>query len=154
MKALPTPPEPFRHADLDGRPRTAPALLPLGSDRGAPIGSAAQAIGALRRAWAYDDAGDWEHSRAERAEAAWFLRMAIRDGLPVNGHVSADLALLADLLRRSGDCQGAIAVARRGLAAGPAEGVGSLLLFQLRLSQAGDEGRHDIGEALACQEPS
>jgi hypothetical protein len=77
--------------------------------------------------------------------------MAIREGSPVNGHVSADLALLADLLRRSGDCQGAIAVALRGLAGGPPEGVGALLIFQLDLARAGDENRHDIGEALAAR---
>jgi hypothetical protein len=76
--------------------------------------------------------------------------MAIRDGSQLSGHVSADFALLADLLRRSGDRRGATAVARRGLDAAPPEGVGSLLLFQLELSRAGDEGRHDIGEALAA----
>jgi len=78
--------------------------------------------------------------------------MANRDGSPVNGHVSADLALLADLLRRSSDCQGAIAVALKGLAAGPPEGVGALLRFQLDLARAGDEGRHDIGEALLASD--
>lgn len=86
----------------------------------------------------------------EREEAAWFLRMAIHGGSPMNGHVSADLALLADLLRRSGDCPGAGAVALRGLAGGSAEGVGALLHFQLDLARAGDETRHDIGEALAA----
>ena len=75
--------------------------------------------------------------------------MAIREGRGLNRHVSADLALLADLLRRSGDCQAAIAVAQRGLSVGPPDGVGSLLLFQLQLARAGDEDRHDIGEALA-----
>jgi hypothetical protein len=104
----------------------------------------------LRKAWLCDDAGDVERARLEREEAAWYLRMAIREGSPVNGHVSADLALLADLLRRSGDCQGAIAVALRGLAVGAPEGVGALLLFQLELARAGDENCHDIGEALAA----
>jgi hypothetical protein len=150
MKALVKPTESFRHADLDGRPRAESPISPMGLDRGAAGSPPARATSALRKAWLCDDSGDAERARRERTEAAWFLRMAIRDGSPVNGHVGADLALLADLLRRSGDCQGAIVVARRGLAVGPAEGVGSLLLFQLELARAGDEGRHDIGEALAA----
>jgi hypothetical protein len=113
---------------------------------GSPAGRAASAVA---RAWASDDAGLVERARGDRTEAAWFLRMAIREGQGLNPHVSADLALLADLLRRSGDCPAAIVVARRGLAAGPPEAVGSLLRFQLQLAGAGDEERHDIGEALA-----
>lgn len=150
-----TPIEGFRHADLDGRPRAAPLPAPR-ADRGESHDPAARATAALSKAWLSDDAGDPDQARRERAEAAWFLRMAIRDGSRANGHVSADLALLADLLRRSGDCQGAIAAAQRGLAAGPPEGVGSLLLFQLQLARVGDEGRHDIGEALAgsLEEPA
>jgi hypothetical protein len=150
MKTLVTPTEGFRHADLDGRPRPESPNSPLNLNSTAVGSPAARATSAIGKAWLSDDRGDLEQARGERSEAAWFLRMAIRDGSPVNGHVSADLALLADLLRRSGDCQGAVAVARRGLAAGPPEGVGSLLFFQLELSRAGDEGRHDIGEALAA----
>jgi hypothetical protein len=150
MNMLATPAEPFRHADLDGRPRAESMLSPLEPDRREADTPAGRATAARRKAWLCDDAGDSENARRERTEAAWFLRMAIRDGSPVNGHLSADLALLADLLRRSGDFSGAIAVARRGMAAGPPEGVGALLLFQLDLARAGDEGRHDIGEALAA----
>jgi hypothetical protein len=147
-----SPAEPFRHADLDGRPRAESNLLPQLPDRWAAGEPAGRATAALRKAWLCDDAGDSEQARRERTEAAWYLRMAIRDGSPVNGHVSADLALLADLLRRSSDCQGAIAVALKGLAAGPPEGVGALLRFQLDLARAGDEGRHDIGEALLASD--
>lgn len=149
MNTLATPTEPFRHADLDGRPAPEPAFPTAGPDQRTVSGPAAQAFLALRKAWACDDAGDVVPASIERTRAAWFLRMAIRDGSPVNGHVSADFALLADLLRRSGDFGGAVAVARRGLAAGPPEGVGALLHFQLQLAAAGDEERHDLGEALA-----
>ena len=142
--------EAFRHADLDGRPRAGSTLPQLSFDRTGDDPPAARATSALRRAWLADDAGDFERARLEREEAAWFLRMAIRDRSPLNGHVSADLALLADLLRRSGDCTGAIAAALRGLEVGSPEGVGALLLFQLDLARAGDENRHDIGEALAA----
>jgi hypothetical protein len=150
MKMPATPAEPFCHADLDGRPRAEAVLSPLDADRRAGDTPAGRATAALRKAWLCDDAGDSEQARKERTEAAWFLRMAIHDGSPGNPHVSADLALLADLLRRSGDCQGAIAVALRGLGARSAEGVGALLRFQLDLARAGDEGRHDIGEALSA----
>jgi hypothetical protein len=150
MSTLPTPHEPFRHADLDGRPRAESMSPGLSLDRAADDAPAPRATRALRKAWLCDDAGDVEQARLEREEAAWFLRMAIRDGSPLNGHASADLALLADLLRRSGDCPGAIAVALRGLAGGAPEGVGALLLFQLDLARACDESRHDIGEALAA----
>jgi hypothetical protein len=150
MNSLATAAEPFRHADLDGRPRAEPKLSPQLSPRWAAGEPAARAIAALRKAWLCDDTGASEQARRERIEAAWFLRMAIRDGSPVNGHVSADHALLADLLRRSGCCEAAITVALKGLAAGPPDGVGALLRFQLHLARAGDEGRHDIGEALAA----
>jgi hypothetical protein len=150
MKMLATPAEPFRHADLDGRPRAESMLPPVDPDRKAGGAPAERAAAALRKAWICDDTGDAEQACKERTEAAWFLRMAIRDGSPVNGHVSADLALLADLLRRSGDCQGATAVALKGLVEGPPDGVGALLRFQLDLARAGDEGRHDIGEALSA----
>jgi hypothetical protein len=142
--------EPFRHADLDGRPQVESTVSQWSLDRTGDDTPAARATSALRKAWLRDDAGDVELARLEREEAAWFLRMAIRDGSPLNGHVSADLALLADLLRRSSDCSAAIAVALRGLAGSPPDGVGALLLFQLELARAGDEGRHDIGEALAA----
>jgi hypothetical protein len=150
MSPLPTPHEPFRHADLDGRQRVESTISAWSVERDAVTGPAARATAALRNAWRCDDAGDSEQARVERTGAAWFLRMAIRDGSPVNGHVSVDLALLADLLRRSGDCRVAVAVALKGLAAGPPEGVSALLRFELDLARAGDEGRHDIGEALAA----
>ncbi len=142
---------PFEHADLDGRPPSQSTTVLKAPPRAAGDDPGARAIAALRRAWLRDDQDDVERARRDRAEAAWFLRMAVRDGTRVNRHVCADLALLADLLRRSGDHGGAVAVALRGLAAGPPDGVGSLLLFQLRLARAGDEGRHDIGEALSGQ---
>src|ERR1700737_2666200 len=145
MSTLSSPNEPFLHADLDGRPPAEPIIPGRGIERNLVTGPAAKATAALRKAWLCDDADDLEQACRLRGEAAWFLRMAIRDGSWMSGHGSADLALLADLLRRSGDCRGAIAAAKRGLEAGPPEGVGSLLLFQLRLAGAGDEGRHDIG---------
>ena len=149
MNSFPLPAEPFAHADLDGRPRSARTLSSAGCEPVALDSPAGRAAAALARAWASDDACSAEGSRAERTAAAWFLRMAIREGQGLNRHVSADLALLADLLRRSGDCQAAIAVAQRGLASSPPEGVGSLLLLQLRLARAGDEERHNLGEAVA-----
>jgi hypothetical protein len=99
MNSPASPGEPFRHADLDGGPRAESNLLPQLPDRWTAGEPAARATAALRKAWLCDDAGDSEQALLERTEAAWFLRKAIRDGSPVNGHVSADLALLADLLR-------------------------------------------------------
>ena len=141
----------FEHADLDGRSRPQSITPPQANAEVAGKDPAVRAVAALHRAWLSDDRDDLEQACVDRTESAWFLRMAIRDGSRVNGHVSADLALLADVLRRSGDCDGAITVARRGLSSGPPDGVGWLLLCQLRLARAGDERRHDIGEALAGQ---
>ena len=149
MNTFPLPAEPYAHADLDGRPRSSPPLSSAGRELVPQDSPAERAAGALARAWASDDACSAEESRVQRTAAAWFLRMALREGRGLNRHVSAVLALLADLLRRSGDCQAAIAVAQRGLAVGTPEGVASLLLFQLQLARAGDEDRHDMGEALA-----
>ena len=60
MNSIPLPTEPFAHADLDGRPRSAPPLSSAGREPVAQDSPAGRAAGALARAWASDDAGSAE----------------------------------------------------------------------------------------------
>lgn len=139
----------FAHAQLDGRfsggrPGTAVPRMLVRSAR------AGQVARALEAAWRADDAGALDDGRARRLEAAWHLRVALRDGDRVTGDVGLDHALLADLLRRAGDFDAAARAARRGIGRQSHDGVIELLGFQLGLAAAADSGSHHLGEALSA----
>jgi hypothetical protein len=137
-------------AELDGRPLSATPAVVLtwrwmctGCGLMSPSVEAARAavangdpeaaLGiALRAAWIADD-HDPEAAAECRAAAAWLLRR--RGGSD---------ALGADLHRRNGDMDAALAAARRVVAAAGDSELASLAIHQLQLAHAGDTGRHSM----------
>jgi hypothetical protein len=137
-------------AELDGRPLSATPAVVLawrwtcaGCGLTSPSVEAARAavaggdpeaaIGiALRAAWIADD-HDPEAAAECREAAAWLLRRC-----------GGSDALRADLHRRNGDLDSALAAARRVTAKAGNSELASLAIHQLQLAHRGDTGRHSM----------
>ncbi len=92
---------------------------------------------ALQAAWIADD-HDREAAPPCREAAAWLARRA-----------GGQDALLADLHRRNGELDAALAAAHRVLDAWPDPRLAALARHQLELVAAGDTGRHSMVDLFA-----
>ena len=103
---------------------------------------------ALRAAWACDDQGTPEAARQCRLRAVELFRQARAKGASFMEGRGDEQALLADLLRRSGQFEQVEAICQEGLQANPSKTIRDMLTFQKALALRKDDKRHRIEEAV------
>jgi hypothetical protein len=106
----------------------------------------------LHAAWACDDDGQAEEARAQRLAALALMERARAGGAVVmKGMAGGDEMLLADIARRAGEFERALAYCAAGLALPEVPAfVTSLLLLQQDLVRARDTACHTVAEAAAA----
>lgn len=101
---------------------------------------------ALSAAWACDDAGGGDGADRMRRRAAGLFEAAIRAGRAVSPDPGGASAILADILRRSGQFAEGIAACEAGARSGLSELVAAGLEFQRLLCEQGDRRGYSFGE--------
>ncbi len=137
-------------AQLDdpSRPPLANAFLCWSQIQEAAGAYAEAGWAALKAAWACDDEGAEEAARRCRTRALALFRRARAQGQPFAEDPASEAALEADLLRRCRRFDEARAAAEAGLRAEPTPLLAAVLRYQLRLCDEGDDGLHQVEEAL------
>ena len=105
------------------------------------------ALHCLHAAWILDDAGDDSWARECRTRAISGFRRARDHGQSFQEDPGGEEALLADLLRRTGEFQKTVDICENGLSKDPAEIIRKVLRFQQELAQNRDSGRYTIADA-------
>ena len=105
---------------------------------------------ALRAVWVADDSRP-SVAPALRREAALLVERAMAAGTPFASDFGGNEALLADLLRRSGDHKAAAYWANKGIQSAVNPVLKSVLAFQLKLIDIMDLKAHKIEEATTQQ---
>lgn len=104
----------------------------------------------VRAAWACDDGGRGDAARLCRQAAVQAFRRSRSVGATFAEELGAEEALLADLLRRSGDFDAAIQVGEEGLRREPDEALRQVLLYERALARRKDPRRYRVSDALRC----
>jgi len=102
----------------------------------------------VRAAWVCDDASLDPSARHRRRRAVALLERAREGGKAFAGQIGGEEALLADLLRRSGDFQPALAFCQLGLERAPEKIVSLVLRFEETLVARSDVAHHTLDEAV------
>jgi len=101
---------------------------------------------AVRAAWACDDADQQVAAVCRRKAIALFTRVRADGNVRIDS-TGTDEALLADLLRRSGQFEAVDAICREGLAKGLDGVIGKVLRFQQTLARNRDTACYTIATA-------
>ena len=101
----------------------------------------------IHSAWVCDDAGALEVAAVCRAFALQATAVATAAKQPISQQSGAAEAIMADLLRRCGRFDEAVAVAEQGLLLDPEEFVMHTLRYQKKLSAVGDSRSHTVDDA-------
>jgi hypothetical protein len=102
----------------------------------------------LHAAWVCDDRGPAEEASAQRRAAITLFERSRTAGKPVmEAAIGGDELLLADLSRRCGDFEGALAFCELGMKLPVDAFLRGLLTFEKQLCAAGDAACHNVGEA-------
>jgi len=106
----------------------------------------------LHAAWACDDEEQAEEARLQRLAALALFERGRAGGVPaMKSTAGGDEVLLADLARRAGQFEQALAYCAAGLALPEVPAfVTSLLMLEQELVRARDTGRHSVDEAEAA----
>jgi hypothetical protein len=96
-----------------------------------------------------DDAGAARAGQACRRIAAAYWNKALACGMSLCGTSWYDIALLVEILRRSGDFVRARHACLGALKHTALDGLRHILLFQLERIDAADSSQHSMAEALA-----
>ena len=102
---------------------------------------------AVRAAWACDDDNTESGAKESRKRAVALFEKARGDGSSFAEGLGVEDAILADLLRRSGQFEKAETVCQNGLDEEPEAMVKTILRFQQSLARRKDAGCYTIGEA-------
>jgi hypothetical protein len=102
----------------------------------------------VRAAWVCDDASLDPSARLCRRRAVGLLERAREGGKAFAGQIGGEEALLADLLRRSGDLDRALDFCEAGLKHGPDIIVSAVLRFEKTLIACSDTAHHTVDEAM------
>jgi len=105
-------------------------------------------LAAVHAAWVCDDDKKAELAASCRRMAARLIRDAPRGSQSFGIRLRSGPALLVDVLRRSGDFEGAETECRQGLAEATDGFLRNLLGFQLDLIKRGDLAAHSLLEAI------
>ena len=101
----------------------------------------------LSAAWACDDSGDEAGAVRHRLRAVGLWREALAAGRRIHRSPGAQYAVLADVLRRAGRFDAALAACDRGHACDDLdEGVRPALIYTRGLIERGDRGRHTLDD--------
>lgn len=100
----------------------------------------------LRAAWACDDAQSPTAAAECRNRAITNFQAARVAGMRLGGQPGIDEAILADLYRRTGHFEQALAICQDGLALETEDILRRLFRFQIGLCQAGDTACHRVDE--------
>jgi tetratricopeptide (TPR) repeat protein len=105
---------------------------------------------ALHAAWACDDAGKTAAARACRQQALVHFEQARKGGKPLPGFEDAGAKeiFLADLYRRTGQFEQAVAICRKGLDKHPTPVVARTLEHEIILAAGSDEAAHSLSEVV------
>ncbi|MDM8000256.1 MAG: hypothetical protein QUS33_09710 [Dehalococcoidia bacterium] len=104
------------------------------------------AFACLEAAWACDDVSLAEGARNCRLKAVAMFEKAREEGLSFSSQVGAEEALLADLLRRSGDFGRALDYCAAGLKRSPGRIIAAVLRLEETLIARHDIAHHTVGE--------
>lgn len=100
----------------------------------------------LHAAWASDDEGKDRAAARLRLRAAVLFQRLREQGIRFGDPAGGEEALLADLLRRSGDPSGAAALSRQGLEKAQDRTVRGILRYQIDLAETGDVKAHSVAD--------
>ena len=100
----------------------------------------------IKAAWLCDTRRYWQGSHNYRLRAVELLDYARERQQCVISARGGDCQLKADLLRQCGDFDRAQAAVFEGFAADPDSPIKEMLLFEQRLIEAMDRGRHSFSE--------
>jgi hypothetical protein len=103
----------------------------------------------IHAAWAADDAGRDDHAARFRTEAASRLQALLDRGADPHAQRGFSALLLADLWRRAGAWDRAVAATRRGLALCAADAIARALSYELELIVARDAANRKFPPARA-----
>ena len=103
---------------------------------------------AVRAAWACDDSNTESAAKESRKRAVAFFEKARGDGSSFADGLGVQEAILADLLRRSGQFDKVETVCQTGLEEGPEAMVKTILHFQQSLARRKDTGCYTVAEAV------
>ena len=105
----------------------------------------------IHASWACDDGGAEAGAIKCRKMAVDRLLRARERGQSFSKIVGAEEAVIADLMRRSGQFKPALEICEEGLRRGPEELIASILNFQKKLIEESDVGCHTVDEAVEGQ---
>jgi len=109
---------------------------------------------AVEAAWACDDAGMENSAIKSRQRAIKLFEKVKTNNQAFSEGVGADEAIMADLLRRSGNFEKVESVCQSGLEKRPDEIIEKMLLFQKELARKKDVKCHTIAEVPEYQQIS
>jgi len=99
-------------------------------------------------AWACDDYDNDGGAKKCRLKAVRLLQKARENGQSLGKRIGVEEAILADLLRRSGQFELALKVCDEGLRKNPERIISDILRFQKVLIGRSDVARHTVAEAI------
>lgn len=107
----------------------------------------------VHAAWSCDDEGKDRAAARLRLRAAVLFQRLRAEGIPFTDPPGGEEALMADLLRRSGDPSGALALSREGLRTARDTTVRHVLHYVATLAERGDVRPHTVADALMTNAP-